>query len=91
MITNNTNVPLNIEWGGKMQCEGLETGKTYPFELWAFQAGGQMVLEAKGYHGGRYIGTTSRSWSLPYQNHTQEFWIIESLSPPVDVTTNRRP
>ena len=90
-IVNNTNVPLDIEWRKEIQHKGLLPGETHSFELWAFHSDTQIVLLAKGHHGGKYIGTTSRTFYLPNRKGIHEEWIINSLSAPGNVSAKRGP
>src|SRR3989338_4962440 len=84
-IVNNTNVPLDIEWGKEIQHKGLLPGETHSFELWAFHSDSQIVLAAKGFHAGKYLGIASRTIYLPNRRNIQEEWVIHSLSAPGDV------
>jgi hypothetical protein len=90
-VVNNTNVLLDVEYGGQLVKKNLTPGETFSYPVWAFRHGDQVYMTVKGHRNGGYLGTANRRFNLRtsygFRRSTprkHEVWTVDRLQTPRD-------
>ena len=79
-VVNNTNLLLDVEYGGELVKKDLTPGETFSYPVWSFSRGDSIYMTVKGHVDGIYVGVETKRFRLSSRGERKhEVWVISRI------------
>jgi len=79
-VINNTNLLVDVEYGGELVKKDLTPGETYNHPVWSFASGDSVFMTVKGHVDGIYVGVETRRFRLSSRGtRKHEVWVVNRI------------